>query len=85
VWNRIDIPDLISMAAPKAVMVVSGTKDILFPPLGQKEAARQIADAYSWAGHADSFRNYTPDKPHCYDAGIQEEALKWLDMHLKKK
>lgn len=85
VWNRIDIPDLIAMAAPKAMMVVGGTKDLLFPPLGQKEAARQIAEAYSWAGYADRFRNYTPEKEHCYDAEIQEEALKWLDKHLKKK
>ena len=85
VWNRIDIPDLIAMAAPKAVMVVSGTKDLLFPPQGQREAARQIAGAYDWAGLPGSFRNYTPDKEHCYDAEIQAEALAWLDMHLKKK
>lgn len=85
VWNRIDIPDLIAMAAPKAVMVVSGTKDLLFPPLGQREAARQIADAYGWAGLPGRFRNYAPDKEHCYDAEVQAEALAWLDMHLKKK
>ena len=28
VWNRLDIPDLISMGAPKACMVVSGTEDL---------------------------------------------------------
>ena len=85
VWNRIDIPDLIAMAAPKAVMVVSGTKDLLFPPLGQKEAARQITEAYSWADLAGRFKHFTPEKEHCYDAEIQEEALKWLDLHLKTK
>ena len=85
VWNRIDIPDLIAMAAPKAIMVVSGTQDTLFPPLGQKEAARQIADAYAWAGCAEHFRDYAPDKPHCYDAEIQTEALAWFDTHLKKQ
>jgi dienelactone hydrolase len=83
VWNRIDIPDLIAMAAPKAVMVVSGTRDMLFPPLGQREAARQIAEAYAWAGYADRFRDYAPDKEHCYDAEIQSEALAWFDKHLK--
>ena len=83
VWNRIDIPDLIAMAAPKAVMVVSGTEDSLFPPLGQREAAHQIADAYTWAGHSPRFRNYAPAKPHCYDAEIQAEALAWFDLHLK--
>lgn len=84
VWNRIDIPDLIAMAAPKAVMVVSGTKDTLFPPLGQREAARQISDAYAWAGCAGRFRDYAPEKEHCYDAEIQSEALAWFDTHLKK-
>ena len=74
---------LIAMAAPKAVMVVSGTKDPLFPPLGQREAARQIADAYAWADCAARFRDYAPDKEHCYDAEIQSEALAWFDTHLK--
>jgi dienelactone hydrolase len=83
VWDRIDIPDMISMAAPKACMVVSGTEDMLFPPAGQKEAARQISEAYSWAGHSELFRNFAPPKPHCYDAEIQEEALSWFNRHLK--
>jgi len=84
VWNRLDIPDLISMAAPKACMVVSASEDRLFPPLGQKEAARQIAAAYEWAGHPEKFRSFMPPKPHCYDSEIQEEALRWLDSHLEK-
>jgi dienelactone hydrolase len=83
VWNRLDIPDLIAMAAPKACMVVSMTNDRLFPPLGQNEAARQIADAFTWAGAPQRFRSYMPPKPHCYDAEIQEQALAWFDQHLK--
>lgn len=83
VWNRIDIPDLMAMAAPKAVMVVSATEDILFPPMGQREAARQIEAAFAWAGCPERFREYAPQKPHCYDAEIQAEALAWLDKHLK--
>ncbi len=83
-WDRLDIPDLISMGAPKACMVVSGTADMLFPPLGQQEAAQQIEEAFSWAGCPDLFMNYTPAKPHCYDQEIQEEALKWFNRHLKQ-
>ncbi len=85
VWNRMDVPDLIAMAAPKAVMVVSGTQDTLFPPLGQREAARAIADAYAWAGHPQRFRDYAPEKPHTYDEEIQAEALAWFDQHLKAR
>ena len=83
VWNRLDVPDLIAMAAPRACMVVSGTEDVLFPPLGQKEATRQIAEAFSWAGCSDHFRSYAPAKTHCYDQDIQEEALAWFNKHLK--
>jgi dienelactone hydrolase len=83
VWNRLDIPDLISMGAPKACMVVSGTEDLLFPPLGQSEAASQITEAFSWAGIPGNFKSYTPAKEHCYDSEIQEEALSWFNKHLK--
>jgi dienelactone hydrolase len=83
VWNHMDIPDMISMGAPKACMVVSGTEDLLFPPLGQREAALQIAEAFSWAGMSDHFKSYTPAKTHCYDKDIQEEALAWFNKHLK--
>ena len=83
VWDRMDVPDLTIMAAPCASMVVSGQQDMLFPPEAQAEAARQIGLGYEWAGCADRFRSYRPDKPHCYDAEVQEEALSWLDQHLK--
>ncbi|QDV25702.1 dienelactone hydrolase family protein [Aureliella helgolandensis] len=83
VWDRIDIPDLVCMAAPKAVMVVSGTNDDLFPPLGQRDAAEQISAAYEWAGSKERFRNYAPAKTHCYDAEIQAQALAWFDQYLK--
>jgi dienelactone hydrolase len=83
VWDRLDVPDLIAMAAPRACMVVGGTEDLLFPPLGQKEATRQIAEAFDWAGSPELSRSYAPAKPHCYDQDIQEEALAWFNKHLK--
>ena len=83
VWNRLDVPDLTTMAAPSASMVVSGRQDQLFPPEGQQEAARQIEAGYEWAGCPQNFRHYYPDKPHCYDADVQREALSWFDQHLQ--
>ena len=83
VWDRLDIPDLAVMSAPNACMVVSARQDQLFPPEGQEEAGRQIGAGFEWAGCPDRFRYYQPDKPHCYDAEIQREALAWFDQHLK--
>ena len=73
------------MGAPKASLVVSTSQDTLFPPLGQNDANRQIADAFSWAGKADRYKSFMPPKPHCYDQDIQEEALAWFNKHLKPK
>ena len=83
VWDRLDVPDLIIMAASNASMVVSGRQDMLFPPEGQQDAARQIQQGYEWAGCLDSFKHFDPDKPHCYDADVQREAFSWFDRHLK--
>lgn len=83
VWDHLDIPDLIAMGAPKACMVVSGTEDVLFPPLGKREAARQITEAFQWAGYPDHFKSFMPPKEHCYDQDVQEEALAWFNKHLK--
>ena len=85
VWNRLDVPDLIAMAAPRACMVVGGTEDLLFPPLGQKDATRRITEAFSWAGTPGQFRGFAPTKTHCYDQDIQAEALAWFDKHLKPR
>ena len=49
---------------------------------GQADAARQIRAGYEWAGLGDRFRDYRPDKDHCYDAEIQAEALSWFGRHL---
>jgi len=83
VWDRLDIPDMIGMAAPNASMVVSGRQDQLFPPEGQQDAARQIRAAYEWAGCPEKFHHYNPDKPHCYDADVQREAIAWFGRHLQ--
>lgn len=83
VWNRMDIPDLIGMAAPCATMVVVGTEDHLFPPEGVRAANQQIQAAYKWSGHPENFKSFNPAKVHCYDLEIQREAILWLDQHLK--
>lgn len=83
VWNRLDIPDLIAMAAPRPAMVVVGTEDRMVPLEGVQEANRQIRSAYQWAGASDHFRAYNPPKVHCYDLETRHEAIQFLDHHLK--
>jgi len=83
VWDRLDVPDLTILAAPNASMVISASQDRLFPPEGQQEAARQIRLGYEWAGCPEKFCHNNPPKPHCYDAELQRDAIRWFDAHLK--
>ena len=83
VWDRLDVPDLTILSAPAASLVVSGTRDRLFPPEGQADAARQIRQGYEWAGCVEAFGDHRPDKDHCYDADVQAVALNWLQRHLE--
>jgi len=82
VWDRLDVPDLTIMSAPNASMVVSGQQDMLFPPEGQADAARQIQKGYDWADVGERFYDYRPDKPHCYDSEVQQHALNWFGRYL---
>ena len=82
VWDRLDVPDLTIMSAPGASMVVSGQQDMFFPPEAQADAARQIQNGYNWAGVGECFKDYRPNKPHCYDNEVQQQALDWFGRHL---
>jgi len=83
VWDRMDIPDLSILAAPNATMVISNSKDDLFPAEGQAESARQIRAGFKWAGCADKLAYVNLPKPHCYDQELQEIAFDWFAKHLK--
>lgn len=78
VWSRLDLPDLPIMGAPCASMVVLGERDNLVPQNGVREAARQIAEGYAWAGHPERFCYHHPPKPHVYDTDVQAEAFAWF-------
>lgn len=78
VWDRLDLPDFTSMGAPCASMVVVGEQDNLVPQVGIREAARQIAASYEWAGCPERFAYHHPPTPHVYDAQVQATAFDWF-------
>ena len=85
VWDRLDVPDLTILSAPCAGMVVVGSEDALFPSEGVQEAVRQIRAGYEWAGCPEAFSYLSPAKRHCYDADLQQEAIRWFDRRLKAR
>jgi len=77
-YGLVDLPDLVSLCCPGALMVIHGRRDQLFTPRGVAEAYAKIAAVYAKAGapeHAD-LRYY--DAPHEFNVAMQADALKWL-------
>jgi dienelactone hydrolase len=79
----LDLPDLVSLAAPRALMVLQCSRDQLFPSEGMKQAVTKIASVYEKAGVKEKFAGRFYDEPHIFSKAMQDDAFAWLDRHLK--
>ncbi len=80
----LDFPDVATLTAPRALMVLQCSRDGLFPLEGMRESVTQIAAGYRKAGVADRFRGEFYDHPHIFSLNMQNEAFAWLDRHLRE-
>lgn len=82
-YQHMDLPDVVSMLAPGALMVIHGSQDGLFPPDGVQAAFDKIAAVYQKAGVPERFQSIVYEGPHEFNAEMQEKAFAWLDRWLK--
>lgn len=61
---HLDLPDVATLAAPRALMVLQCSKDGLFPLAGMRESVERIAAAFEKAGCEDQFSGRFYDVPH---------------------
>lgn len=81
----LDLPDVASLAAPRALMVQQCSQDRLFPPEGMKEAVTKIGAVYEKGGVKEQFAGRFYEAPHEFTKAMQDEAFAWLDRHLGNK
>jgi len=81
----LDLPDVASMAAPRALFVQQCSQDKLFPLAGMKAAVEKIAAVYEKAGKKEQFKGEFYDVPHRFTQKMQDEAFAWLDERLGNK
>jgi dienelactone hydrolase len=74
----LDFPDLAALAAPRALMVINGSRDALFALDGVKAAFDKIGRLYAKAGSPDRVRCRLFDAPHEFNLEMQREAWEWL-------
>jgi dienelactone hydrolase len=82
-YKYMDLPDVVSMLAPGALMIIHGTKDGLFTNEGVQAAFDKIAKVYAKAGASERFQGVTYDGPHEFNAEMQDKAFAWLDRWLR--
>ncbi|HEY2015094.1 MAG TPA: alpha/beta hydrolase family protein [Bryobacteraceae bacterium] len=77
-YRDLDLPDLSALVAPRALMVISGSRDTLFPADGVKDAFEKIAACYKKAGYPDRQNCRLYDAPHEFNLEMQTAAWAWL-------
>jgi len=80
--RHVDLPDVVSMMAPKPLLVLQCKQDELFPLAGMRHAVEKIAAVYEKAGVKERFSGRFYDVPHRFDVPMQEDAFAWFDRHL---
>lgn len=91
VYGHLDYPDIVSLAAPKPLMIMHCLQDWLFTheeddgkmnKTGEK-AIDIVKKVYHKAGHIENLDVRIYDLPHVFNKQMQEEAYTWLDAQLK--
>jgi cephalosporin-C deacetylase-like acetyl esterase len=77
-YRYMDLPDLAALIAPRALLVINGTKDSLFAPDGVRAAFEKIGACFRKAGASDHQHCRLYDAPHEFNRQMQDEASAWL-------
>jgi dienelactone hydrolase len=77
-YRYMDLPDLAALIAPRAVLVINGSRDRLFALDGVKAAFDKIARCYGKAGASERQRCRLYDVPHEFNLDMQADAWDWL-------
>ena len=74
----LDYPHVASLACPKPMFFINGTRDKLFPVEGVKEAYRQMHEVWDSQQAGDKLLTRFYDSPHFFSKEMQEETLRFF-------
>jgi dienelactone hydrolase len=77
--RHLDYPDVASLAMPRPVLFMNGTKDGLFDLDGVNASFAKLKACYAKAGVPDRCRTQLYESPHQFNAEMQAEAWAWLE------
>ena len=83
IHRYLDLPDVVSMMAPKPLLVQQCTHDGLYPLSGMKDAVKKIGAIYEKVEAAENFSGRFYDTAHRFTRDMQADAFAFFDQHLK--
>ena len=78
----LDYPHIASLACPKPMLFVSGSRDKLFPLPGVEKAFKIMQDTWKSQGATDVLDAEIWDIPHSCPKSFQEKTLQFFDKYL---
>ena len=79
----LDYPHIASLACPKPMLFINGTKDHLFPVPGVKNAFAEMHKVWKSQGVDEKLDTELWDIPHSCGKKAQEKTLQFFDKYLK--
>lgn len=79
----LDLPDVVSLTAPNALLIQQCVKDSLYHIEGMRASCEKIHSVYRAIAQPERFRCTFYDTHHEFNASMQEEAFQWIDRWLK--
>lgn len=80
----LDLPDVVTLGAPKPLMIINCRKDQLYTMEAMEASAGKIVGVYEKFGAPDRIKVNWYDVPHSFNTGMQDDAIRWLELWLKK-
>jgi len=76
-------PDLGALIAPRALLIASGTEDLLWRPYAFRDVAHRIRHQYAALDASDHFDLVEDLTPHGYTPKLRQAIFTWFNTHLK--
>ena len=76
-------PDIGSLIAPRAMLMASGSEDILWRPYAYRDVAHRIRRQYAELEAANKFDLVEDLTPHGYTPKLRRAIFTWFNTHLK--
>ena len=83
--NRLDYPDVASIACPKPMLFFQGDRDPLFPIPGVEAAFEKMRTVWSSQAVEDRLNAKIWPVPHVFNRAMQDEAFAWFDGYLQPR